>query len=176
MKQLNKSIIYILTGLIIGLLTVTSCKKSETTFINEYRPAVGYLAPKFSLPDKEGIVINLSDFSGKVVLVEFWASWCGYCNEEIPELNSIYSDFQSQNFEIIGISIDTDKQAWLDKVEATGIEYTQVNDTDGFSAQVVKDYEVEYIPRMFLINEDGYIIEITNSAADVRATLNEILN
>lgn len=176
MKYLNKSVNYLLLGLLILVNTLTSCKKSEQKFINEYRPEVGYLAPEFSLSDKEGKTIKRSDFSGKVLLIEFWASWCGYCNEEIPELNSIYDDFKSQNFEIVGISIDKDQQAWLDKVNSKGIEYIQVNDTDAFSAEVVNDYNVEYIPRMFLVNEAGYIIEITNSANDIRATLNQVLN
>lgn len=156
--------------------TITSCKKNEATFINEIKPEVGYLAPGFSLIDLEGNTINLSDYKGKVVLVEFWASWCSYCIEEIPTLKGIYAEYQAQNFEMIGISLDTNPDWWRDKVQEENLEYIQVNDPAGFSSDVAKQYEIESIPRMFLINEDGFIILITTEASDVKTRMSQLFN
>lgn len=158
------------------MFTITSCKKNETTYINEVRPKVGYLPPGFSLNDLDGNTIKLSDYKGKVVLVEFWASWCSYCIEEIPTLKSIYAEYQEQNFEMIGISLDTNPEAWRDKVQEENLEYIQVNDPAGFSSDVAKQYEIESIPRMFLINEEGYIILITTEASDVEIRLSQLFN
>ncbi len=161
---------------LIAFLTITSCNKKETKYINETAMKVGYLAPDFSVRDKDNNLVSLSDFTGKVMLVEFWASWCSYCIAEIPTLNTMYEDYQSKNFEIIGISLDTEPSAWLKKVQDKNIQYTQLNDSEGFSSDVAQSYEVSSIPKMVLVNEEGYILMITNNASDVRAYLENLFN
>lgn len=159
-----------------SFLTVTSCNKAETKYINETAMKVGYLAPDFSVNDKDNNLVSLSDFSGKVVLVEFWASWCSYCIAELPALNNIHNTYKSKNFELIGISLDTDATAWLEKTEAKNIEYLQLNDPDGFSSDVANVYDVSSIPKMILINEDGHILAITNSASEINSQLELLFN
>ena len=137
---------------------------------------VGHIAPDFSVRDKDNNLVSLSDFTGKVVLVEFWASWCSYCIAEIPNLNKMYEDYQSENFELIGISLDTDPDEWLKKVQDKNIQYTQLNDPGGFSSDVALSYEVSSIPKMVLVNEEGYILMITNNASDVQVYLENLFN
>ena len=129
----------------------------------------------YKLTDINGDSISLTDFDSKIVLVEVWASWCGYCNTEAPGLNQLYTDYNDQNFEIVGISIDTDKSAWKNKVDSHNIVYTQVNAPLGFNSPVVEAYDVKSIPKMFLLNENGEIILITTKASEVGSYLSRIL-
>ena len=121
---------------------------------------VGKTAPLFELPNTKGQPVKLSDFRGKYVLVDFWASWCIPCRKENPTLVEAYKKYNSEGFEIIGVSLDfeKDKDKWLSAIEEDGLLWTQVSDLQGFESPVAKDYVVRSIPRNVLLNPEGEII------------------
>ena len=161
------------------MIVATSCKKETdnppTGGEKEVGVKVGLYAPDFSLPDKNGSEKILSDYQGKIVLIDFWASWCHICRGENPELVSLYTDYQSKGFEIIGVSIDTDRSSWLDAVQEDGIEFVQVSDLKGIESPVTKSYGVAGVPKMVLTDEEGKILLITTKASEVAAIVKEQL-
>lgn len=162
--------------LIIG---TSACKKTtdEPTAGGEKEIGVkvGLYAPDFTLPDKDGNEETLSDYQGKIVLIDFWASWCHICRGENPELVSLYAEYKAKGFEIIGVSIDTDRSSWLNAVKDDGIEFVQVSDLKGIESPVVNSYGVAGVPKMVLIDQEGKILLITTKAAEVSAIVKEKL-
>jgi len=167
MKPLFKIVLFLV--IVSAILLVVSCKKDNA--LPQYGAGVGDLLPEFTLKNTDGDTVRLSDFNGKIVLIEMWASWCGYCNTEAPALNALYADYKAKSFEIIGISIDVNPSAWKNKVKDHGITFTQVNDSRGFDAPVIEAYNVSSIPKMILLNEDGVVVLITTKAIEVKAYL-----
>lgn len=154
-------------------LTLVSCNtKNEGPVIGS---KVGNLAPDFSLQTPNGKSVSVSDYKGQFLLVEFCASWCGYCKAEFPELNEIYLDYRDKGFEIVSLSIDENREQWLNMIEEHNIEYVCVNESLGFNSPVVEDYGVINIPRMFLMNEHGEIILSTTKASAVREAISKRL-
>jgi peroxiredoxin len=123
-------------------------------------PLVGKISPDINATDISGNTIILSGFRGKYVLLDFWASWCGPCKAEIPNIQSINELYSKDKLVVIGISIDKDKQSLLSFLKKNNISFKQIYDKDKTIAEV---YNVNYIPMSFLINPDGIII-----AADVK--------
>ena len=121
------------------------------------RSRSGTIANDFSLPDAGGKLVRLSDYHGKYVLVDFWASWCMPCRQENPNVKTAFERFKSKNFTIISVSIDeqASKAAWLQAIKADGLPWTQLLD----ASQKVRDlYGVTYIPANFLIDPNGRIV------------------
>jgi len=151
------------------IISFISCKKdnSNPSGNPETGIKIGQKAPDFTLPDKNGHMVSLSDFDDKLVLIDFWASWCHYCRDENPGLVELYNEYHDQGFEIIGVSTDTDEYDWLNAISDDGLNYVHLNDLMGNNSPVVIDYVVLGIPKMYLLNEDGVIILITSKASDV---------
>jgi len=148
------------------ILSVISCNKdSNTSDDSDTGIKIGKNAPNFTLPDKNDNMISLTDFDDKLILVNFWASWCHFCRDENPHLVSLYSEYKEKGLEIIGVSIDTDKFDWLSAVTEDRIEYVQVSDFLGTDSPVYGSYGVQSVPKMFLLNDKGVIIMITSDAA-----------
>src|SRR5512141_578090 len=103
---------------------------------------VGQMAPEISLPDSKDSIINLSSLKGKVVLIDFWASWCRPCRAAIPSVVKLYEKYKSKGLEVYGVSIDEKKNAWLKAVKQDNISYLQVNDKAGWYAKVTLIYGV----------------------------------
>lgn len=123
--------------------------------------AIGKPAPVFSQNDTSGHAVSLSDYRGKYVLLDFWASWCGPCREESPNLVKAYQQYKDRNFTILSVSLDSEKQrqAWLNAIKADGLEgWTHVSDLRRFDNAVAKLYGVKAIPGNFLIGPDGNIL------------------
>lgn len=122
--------------------------------------------------------ISLSDYVGKnkVVLVDFWASWCGPCRKEMPIVAKAYQQFKDKGFEIVGISLDDDKNAWEDGIKKFNITWPQMSDLKGWESDLAAVYDVKFIPYTLLIDQQGKIIEEGINAEDLIEKLNVLLN
>ena len=163
--------------LVVLAVIFASCKKDNATAPEpETGIKVGQAAPLFEMNDDNSNMINLKDYRGKLVIVDFWASWCHFCRGENPELVALYDMYHTKGLEIIGVSLDENKQSWRDAVTEDGIEFIQVNDTEAFDSQIAKEYGITSIPTIFLLDEDGVILFITNDAAKLESIINIRLN
>ena len=136
---------------------------------------VGQLAPDISLPDTKNNVVKLSSLKGKVVLIDFWASWCMPCRVSIPSVVKLYDKYKSKGFEVYGVSIDDKKNAWLKAIKQDNINYIQVNDKAGWYAKVTEVYGVNEIPATFLIDKKGTIIAINLEGQELEDKINELI-
>jgi peroxiredoxin len=131
-------------------------------------------APDIVLPDVNGKTVKLSDFKGKVVLVDFWASWCGPCRMENPNVVRMYNAYKDKGFEILGVSLDKDRNAWLEAIQKDGLRWTQVSDLKYWQSDAAKLYNVTGIPYTVLVGKDGKIIEKNLRGPALDAKLKEI--
>ena len=119
---------------------------------------VGQPAPGFSINTAEGKAVNLSDYKGKYLLIDFWASWCQPCRQENPNVVKVYNKYKTKNFDILGVSLDTDKAAWLAAVKADGLSWTHVSELKDFNGETTRKYQVQAIPTSYLIDPAGKIV------------------
>lgn len=119
---------------------------------------IGGTAPDFTQQTPEGEDLSLSDLRGKVVLLDFWASWCGPCRRENPNVVKVYEKYKDEGFEIIGISLDRSRERWLKAIEQDGLTWKHVSDLKYWNNAVAKQYNVRSIPHTILLDEEGKII------------------
>lgn len=124
--------------------------------------SIGDKAPNFSAPTPQGKEVNLNNVlaeEGSYTLLMFWASWCPYCQEELPELVDIYAEYHSKGLKIVGISLDKYKSDWQKAITDYGLNWTQVSHLKRWEEPIVKEYQVNAIPMTYLLNQQGEIIE-----------------
>lgn len=137
--------------------------------------AIGAEAPQILLANPEGEVVSLSSLRGKIVLIDFWASWCKPCRLENPHVVKLYNEYRDRGFEVYGVSLDKNKQAWVNAIQQDGLEWIHVSDLQFWNSAAAKLYNVNSIPKTFLIDEDGKIIAKNLRAAELGKKLKEIL-
>ena len=129
----------------------------------------------YTYVDPEGKEVRLSDFRGKFVLVDFWASWCGPCMDEMPNVKAIYEKYHDRGLEIVGVSMDNNKANWERAIERAGLVWHHVSSLKGMNrCPVAKLYQVVAIPKLYIIGKDGKIIAKDLRGEELREKIDEL--
>lgn len=129
----------------------------------------------FTMTTPDGKQVSMLDYvkGKKIVLIDFWASWCGPCRQEGKNVKAIYTDLHDKGFDVLGVSLDTDKDKWKKGIEEEGYKWTQVSDLKGFNSPTIKDYNINGIPALFLVDGDGKVIAKDLRGDDMRKKVEE---
>jgi thiol-disulfide isomerase/thioredoxin len=139
------------------------------------KTAVGQPAPEITQTTPDGEELSLSSLKGQYVLIDFWASWCGPCRAENPNVVKLYAEYNPKGFEIFGVSLDKAKDRWVEAIEADGLQWKQVSDLAGWKNAAAREYGVNSIPHTVLVDPDGIIIARGLRGDDLRAELEKLL-
>ena len=135
----------------------------------------GQPAPDIALKDVNGKTVRLADLKGKVVLLDFWASWCGPCRRANKGLVSLYAKLKTKGFEIYSVSIDDEKASWEKAIADDHITWLQVNDKGGWYAPVATALKIEQIPTTYLIDKQGKIAAVDLEGRELEFRVNKLL-
>jgi peroxiredoxin len=140
------------------------------------KTSVGVVAPDFTQNDQNDKPVKLSDFRGKYVLVDFWASWCGPCRAENPNVVKTYNEFKDKNFTILGVSLDSKKENWLKAIEDDQLTWSHVSDLKFWQNAVAVQYGVRAVPTNLLIDPTGKIVARDLRGEELSKKLKEFIN
>lgn len=135
----------------------------------------GYDAPEIALPTVKGDTVRLSSLKGKVVLLDFWASWCGPCRVANKGLSKIYQKFKTKGFEIYSVSLDDDKNKWVSAIKKDKISWLQVNDGGGWNANTAVQWNINAIPTSYLVDKDGKLLAMDLEGKELEKALKDLL-
>jgi peroxiredoxin len=139
------------------------------------QPQPGDMAPDINMPDTEGKLFSLSSLKGKYVLVDFWASWCGPCRQENPNVVMAYNKYKNKNFTVLGVSLDKNKAAWLEAIQTDNLTWKHISDLKQWASAAVSLYGFEGIPYNALIDPQGKIIATSLRGEELESKLAEVL-
>ena len=138
---------------------------------------IGDDAPIFTLPDTNGHDVSLSDFKGKYVLIDFWATWCSPCMAEMPNVAKAYSQYKDKGLEIIGVSLDRpdSKSLWLKVIKRDHLDWIQLSDLNWWNSKAALLYNINSVPANFLIDPKGKIIAKNVRGEALQSKLAELI-
>jgi thiol-disulfide isomerase/thioredoxin len=143
-------------------------------YISQPELARARMAPPFAVTTLDGQRVSLDDFQGKVVLLDFWATWCGPCREALPHMRSIAKNFQGQPLVILSVSLDNDEQRWKDFIEKNGMTWMHYRD-GGFEGAISRTFAVNAIPHTFTIDADGVLQDERIGDASIEGKLKKLV-
>lgn len=138
---------------------------------------VGQIAPDFSAPNPEGEMVSLKESLGKITLIDFWASWCGPCRVENPNVVALYNEFHDKGLNIIGVSLDREDQRnkWIEAIATDKLTWTQVSNLQFWQDPIARQYNVQSIPATFLLDAEGRIVAKDLRGQQLRDKVAELL-
>ncbi len=150
-----------------------SQQQSEQTASNSW---VGKTVPELVMPDVNGKEVSVTSFHGKFLLIDFWASWCGPCRMENPNVVKAYKEFKEKNFTILGVSLDKDKDSWKKAIAQDHLSWTQMSDLKYWNSQAVETFGFQGIPYNVLVDPSGKVIAESLRGEDLDTKLKQVLN
>ncbi len=148
--------------------------KSKYPYAKETDVLFATKAPEIALNNPQGEEIKLSDFKGKIVLIDFWASWCGPCRLTNPALVEFYTNNKGEGFEILGVSLDVNKEAWVRGIKEDGLEWPQVTEFKKWDAKAAQAYGINSIPQSVIVDQEGNLVAKVPGQSSPKATIDEI--
>ena len=139
------------------------------------QPRQGQPAEEIALPSAGGDTLRLSSFKGKVVLLDFWASWCVPCRFANKGMSKIYSKYKDKGFEILGVSLDERKNDWQKAVKQDKINWLQVNDNGGHNALTAERWNIYQIPTSYLVDKDGKVVAMDLEGKELEKAIRTLL-
>lgn len=189
----NKQVIYLTMIPILSNQDMDYTRQLANAYVSEYphsslaqnlkkqlpkgAPTIGEIAPNIILTDVNGARKSLYEMRGKVVLLDFWASWCGPCRGENPNVVRAYQEYKDKGFTVFSVSLDTNKEAWLTAIQKDGLVWpNHVSDLKGWSTEPAKEYSVRGIPMTYLIDKNGYVVATNLRGEALHIKLAELLS
>lgn len=172
MKQLIMGVLMLL-----GLTTNAMAEDLDSLYAQSLLK-VGTQAPNFELPTPEGKKVQLSDFKGKYVLIDFWASWCPDCRRISPNVEAIAKEYQGKDLTVVAVSFDIDKEAWVKYINRNGAPVNEVHVSElkkMKESDVAKAFGVQWIPSLYLLDKDGKVLLATVEVSKVEAMVKTLM-